>query len=165
MPGSTDTASAATVREAEHVVELVVDVLCLPFAIHGPDPLGDVVVVARTVGDGSVEPIAHGPQQVGPQQLVGGLEGAGLGEPAAQRFGVVDAELAGAGRRSSDQVVVERSDVHREVFADLGQHVIERRDRFVAAERVEHTVLLVGEYSLDLAGAADDQWNDRLVTT
>jgi hypothetical protein len=106
------------VGEPEDVVELSVDVLGLPLAVDGTDPLGDRLVVAATIGDRSLEPFAEWSDQRGPQQGGGVVERSGLTEPVPQRARVLGAELDRTGRRSADELVGDRGAVGRGVLVD-----------------------------------------------
>ena len=154
---------ATAVGEAHQVVEVVVDVLRLPLAVHGADALGDLVVVA-----------------VGGRDTVGDARAQRADEVVTERFlHRCQHAVATAGRRAD----VEHRAAHR-VGADLGggehlgrdrtevggalavgvaQQVVDRAHRLGPPQPVEHHVLLVGEHPLELAGAGDDQRRERLV--
>ena len=86
VPAGTAANGAATVGEAEEVVEVLVDVLGLPLAVDGPDPLGDGVVVAVAVDDGSVEAIAQRPDEIGASvSRTGARAVVGVGDASRRR--------------------------------------------------------------------------------
>ena len=86
-PGGNGGGHALAVGEAEQVVELLVDALRLPLAVHAAGPLGDGVVVAVTVGDAALEALAQRADELGGE----------LGAHRRQRS--VRAEVDGRARR------------------------------------------------------------------
>ena len=97
----------------EHVVQLIIDVLGLPFPIHRTNPTSDVTIVARTVRDTAGQPMTQRLDQVGSHHILSARGCTGALQRLVQRRGIGNTHLTGSGDRSGDQVVVQRCEVRR----------------------------------------------------
>ena len=148
--------------ESERIVELIVDVLRLPLTVDGTHALGDVLVVAATVGDGTLQALTERSDEIVADHRVCPVQGAAP-KRRPQCLRVVLAGLRRTGDGSLQQVIGQRIDVRLDVGIDLVHQLIELHDGIVPAEQVEHAVLLVGQYPLELACCRDDQGHQRFV--
>ena len=142
--------NAAAVGGAEHVVELFVDVLGLPLAVDGPNPLADAGVVAVTVEHARSRRSRNGTTSHSPSTSSAAFVAA-VDVRLAQRTGARRSDHRRTGVRGGEQVVGDGAAVASDVVAGRGQQCIDLTHRLVAPQRLEHLVLLVGEHPLEFA--------------
>ena len=145
---------------AQHIVELVVDVLGLPFAVDRPRPLGELGVIAVDGLDADSEPIAQRLHQIVGERRPG--RGQGIAGGPCRDLGETPQGLRTSRRRGA-QVRGDHAEIAIDLIVDPGQQIVDRTHRLLGTQAVEDVVLLVGKHPLELATAAHDQRRQCLV--
>ena len=126
---------------AQHVVELVVDVLGLPFAVDRARPLGEFGVVAVDGLDADGKPIAQWLHQIVGERGPG--RGQGVGGGPCRDITETPQGLRTSRRRGA-QVRGDHAEIATDLIVDPGQQIVDRTHRLLGTQAVENVVLLVG---------------------
>ena len=159
-PSANGGEGAAAVGVAQQIVEHVVDAPRLPLAVDRSGLLGELLVVTVDSLDAGEQPIAERPDEIARQRLPHRSDG-GVVDRARAVVGRTDRHSAGGG--GSAEIPCQGIEVAVRLLVGSRQDVIDGAHGLLAAQLVEHVVLLVGEDALELAATADDQWCQRLV--
>lgn len=148
---------APTKCRAQNIVEVFVDALRLPLAVHRARRLGEFGVVAGSGGDSPIEPIPQGLHDRRGQQLQRrshDIEAVNCA-PVIDRRAVVEARRAGECR--VHEFIADRLAIAGSMLSCRREQGVEVGHRCLAPQGEQHIVLLIGEQPLQLAGGHHDE--------